>query len=297
MSPRQFDRLLRSSRFASLAEIPADSLATRVRPSQQALTTYKSDKLLGDWGTKRSMPRLRMNALEIQNVDTQEHQTAFASAARFAKTAAKWDEIGQPISVKEGTLFETPVDTRSNQTQQMTRRRLRNANARRRAEVSDSADRGHLKSAQTDLYLGSQGLLNLTGGLSYHPKGAMSLVNHASGPRDKIIPGRILHNRRGGRMLGLGGIVIDALAVDQISQDAATSGRLGTIRIHAIQAHFDPIRGVLAQSRLKPPAVPRLIGPGQSDAAGRSSPPLNAAKSEVTRPDQTDLWSQLLSGL
>ncbi|KAF9359166.1 hypothetical protein BGX34_008516 [Mortierella sp. NVP85] len=79
---RSFTHLLRTSR-----------LATFDKSIPQIYTTHQKAKAIGDWGMKRNLPTvLRTHFLNIEQLDTAEHQTPFKSASSDYLFLQRWKE-------------------------------------------------------------------------------------------------------------------------------------------------------------------------------------------------------------
>ncbi|KAG0036793.1 hypothetical protein BGZ82_003698 [Podila clonocystis] len=96
---RSFSHLLRTSR-----------LATFDQNIKQIYTTSGNSKRIGDWGLKRNLPTvLRTHLLNIEQLDTAEHQTPFNSASSDYLFLQRWKENfprsrppqRQPVAVKK----------------------------------------------------------------------------------------------------------------------------------------------------------------------------------------------------
>ncbi|KAF9112799.1 hypothetical protein BGX27_002800 [Mortierella sp. AM989] len=96
---RSFSHLLRTSR-----------LATFDKNIAQIYTTSGKSKAIGDWGLKRNLPTvLRTHYLNIEQLDTAEHQTPFKSATSDYLFLQRWKENfpssrppqPQPVTVKK----------------------------------------------------------------------------------------------------------------------------------------------------------------------------------------------------
>ncbi|KAG0360067.1 hypothetical protein BG005_011582 [Podila minutissima] len=96
---RSFSHLLRTSR-----------LATFDQNIKQIYTTSGNTKRIGDWGLKRNLPTvLRTHFLNIEQLDTAEHQTPFNSASSDYLFLQRWKENfprsrspqRQPVAVKK----------------------------------------------------------------------------------------------------------------------------------------------------------------------------------------------------
>ncbi|KAF9317605.1 hypothetical protein BG003_000611 [Podila horticola] len=96
---RSFSHLLRTSR-----------LATFDQNIKQIYTTSGNSKRIGDWGLKRNLPTvLRTHFLNIEQLDTAEHQTPFNSASSDYLFLQRWKENfprsrppqRQPVAVKK----------------------------------------------------------------------------------------------------------------------------------------------------------------------------------------------------
>ena len=96
--------------------------------------------------------------------------------------------------------------------------------------------------------------LHETGGLAYHPKGSLSLINTPQGPMEKQLTARILTQMRGQVRLGLGGIVAAEkyATVDKIGYGG---GRDATVKVTPSSASFDA-RGELLISLVQSSSVP-----------------------------------------
>ncbi|KAI1312612.1 hypothetical protein EDD11_002921 [Mortierella claussenii] len=96
---RSFSHLLRTSR-----------LATFDKTIPQIYTTSGRAKAIGDWGLKRNLPTVvRTHVLNIEQLDTAEHQTPFQSASSDYLFLQRWKENfprsrppqPQPVTVKK----------------------------------------------------------------------------------------------------------------------------------------------------------------------------------------------------
>ncbi|KAF8976226.1 hypothetical protein BGZ46_008449 [Entomortierella lignicola] len=96
---RSFSHLLRTSR-----------LATFDKNIPQIYTTSGKSKAIGDWGLKRNLPTvLRTHYLNIEQLDTAEHQTPFKSASGDYLFLQRWKENfptsrppqPQPVNIKK----------------------------------------------------------------------------------------------------------------------------------------------------------------------------------------------------
>ncbi|KAF9997503.1 hypothetical protein BGZ65_006921 [Modicella reniformis] len=105
---RSFTHLLRTSR-----------LATFDKSIPQIYTTTKRAKAFGDWGLKRNLPTvLRTHFLNIEQLDTAEHQTPFESAASDYLFLQRWKENfprshpppPQPLFVKKDLATMTDAE-------------------------------------------------------------------------------------------------------------------------------------------------------------------------------------------
>ncbi|KAF9956102.1 hypothetical protein BGZ72_003039 [Mortierella alpina] len=105
---RSFSHLLRTSR-----------LATFDRNIAQIYTTSGKAKAIGDWGLKRNLPTvLRTHYLNIEQLDTAEHQTPFQSAASDYLFLQRWKENfprsrppqPQPVAVKKDLSTMTDAE-------------------------------------------------------------------------------------------------------------------------------------------------------------------------------------------
>ncbi|KAH7349311.1 mitochondrial ribosomal protein MRP51 [Plectosphaerella cucumerina] len=128
--------LLRTSRLFSLPKAiphaPADSLnnkdpniGTSTHPTHQAIATYPTNKALGDWGLKRSLPLKATNktsAVRVKFIDSPEMVTDYNSATEHTVTVQKFHELGLPLTVpalptsfgnataQSVSVFETDTD-------------------------------------------------------------------------------------------------------------------------------------------------------------------------------------------
>ncbi|KAG0201464.1 hypothetical protein BGX28_005717 [Mortierella sp. GBA30] len=105
---RSFSHLLRTSR-----------LATFDRNVAQIYTTSGKAKAIGDWGLKRNLPTvLRTHYLNIEQLDTAEHQTPFQSAASDYLFLQRWKENfprsrppqPQPLAIKKDLSTMTDAE-------------------------------------------------------------------------------------------------------------------------------------------------------------------------------------------
>ncbi|MCJ1277229.1 hypothetical protein MMC21_005039 [Puttea exsequens] len=107
--------LLRSSRLFALpsqlerpsidlsatASFDSDTSTTHY-PTHAAIQTTESSLARGDWGLKRPLPlksttRTSTPTVRIENIDSIDHVTDFASAADHVITLQKWQEMGIPL--------------------------------------------------------------------------------------------------------------------------------------------------------------------------------------------------------
>ncbi|KAF9355668.1 hypothetical protein BGX26_006258 [Mortierella sp. AD094] len=105
---RSFSHLLRTSR-----------LATFDKNIAQIYTTTGKSKAIGDWGLKRNLPTvLRTHFLNIEELDTAEHQTPFKSASSDYLFLQRWKENfpssrppqPQPVTVKKDLSTMTDAE-------------------------------------------------------------------------------------------------------------------------------------------------------------------------------------------
>ncbi|KAG0261018.1 hypothetical protein BG011_001437 [Mortierella polycephala] len=105
---RSFSHLLRTSR-----------LATFDKNIAQIYTTTGAAKAIGDWGLKRNLPVvLRTHLLDIEQLDTAEHQTPFQSASSDYLFIQRWKENfprsrppqPQPLLIKKDLATMTDVE-------------------------------------------------------------------------------------------------------------------------------------------------------------------------------------------
>ncbi|KAG0221564.1 hypothetical protein BGX31_009732 [Mortierella sp. GBA43] len=106
---RSFAHLLRTSR-----------LATFDKSIPQIYTTTQTAKAIGDWGLKRNLPTvLKTHFVNIEDLDTAEHQTPFTSAASDYLFLQRWKEnfpssrppAPQPLVVKKDLAAMTDADS------------------------------------------------------------------------------------------------------------------------------------------------------------------------------------------
>ncbi|KAI8362404.1 mitochondrial ribosomal protein subunit-domain-containing protein [Mortierella sp. GBAus27b] len=105
---RSFAHLLRTSR-----------LATFDKSIPQIYTTTQTAKAIGDWGLKRNLPTvLKTHFVNIEDLDTAEHQTPFTSAASDYLFLQRWKEnfpssrppAPQPLVVKKDLAAMTDAE-------------------------------------------------------------------------------------------------------------------------------------------------------------------------------------------
>ncbi|KAF9174829.1 hypothetical protein BGX21_009126 [Mortierella sp. AD011] len=105
---RSFPQLLRTSR-----------LATFDKTIPQIYTTTGKSKAIGDWGLKRNLPTvLRTHLLNVEELDTAEHQTPFKSASGDYLFLQRWKENfptsrppqPQPVTVKKDLSTMTDAE-------------------------------------------------------------------------------------------------------------------------------------------------------------------------------------------
>ena len=89
--------------FTGISNFDSDT-ATTPYPTHQAIETSEQSLSRGDWGLKRPLPlksttRTSTPTIRIQNIDSIDFITDFASSADHANNLKKWQEMDMPISV------------------------------------------------------------------------------------------------------------------------------------------------------------------------------------------------------
>lgn len=102
MASPNYANLLRASRIAALPS-PIRSSPSEFFPTIPSITTSKAAHNQGDWGLKRSLPKLKTQHIQVKAMDTQEHQTPFDPSDRHVKFVKRWQETGFPLEGMYGT--------------------------------------------------------------------------------------------------------------------------------------------------------------------------------------------------
>ena len=104
------------SAFGANGNFDSDT-ATQRYPTHAALETTEEALGRGDWGLKRSLPlrstiRTSTPTVRIDNLDSIDHITDFASAADHVLTLRKWQELDMPMSVmlreRRASIYKPP---------------------------------------------------------------------------------------------------------------------------------------------------------------------------------------------
>ncbi|KAG0337994.1 hypothetical protein BG004_007404 [Podila humilis] len=247
---RSFSHLLRTSR-----------LATYDQNIKQIYTSPAKAKRIGDWGLKRNLPTvLRTHHLNIEQLDTAEHQTPFTSAASDYLFIERWKENfprsrppqQQPISVKKdlATMSEHEFQ------------RLIDAARKKRAQWKKALANGDLRSddhlpfmniqsrysrawpgMDTATSQASVGVSSSSASSSIHSAG--SSIRTKVGPTygffepssPTVVQGRVLGRNKTNQMIGVCGVVGVLSSIQSTHLHNTSSKSLQSYYVH--KAEFD----------------------------------------------------------
>lgn len=231
-----------------------------LHPVRPTIRTTKANGAVGDWGLKRSLPRLKTQNITVMDIDTQEHQTPFKSSNQHTKFVERWQELGLPITpapiskdytkniqyagsspdkVNKGIHLTTlPRNQTKYLINRARRERSKFLHSHQIKDVVYTHDALSKARRAGDAHLGISAerpfAVQFNGGLGHHPHGALSLINTPQGAREKQAKARLMQSGRSRTLVGLGGIIAEVP-----NSDIRYSSRETTLTVYPQNVSFN----------------------------------------------------------